>query len=81
MVLVVVVPPDVSMPMGHVAQMLAPASAYSLSDPHGLQSEDPADANFPGAQADTEPDPSPHAAPVGHTVHLVRVIVVPPSVK
>ena len=78
---VVELPPLVNEPTGHVPQMLAPASAYKLSFPQSPQSEDPADANFPGAQADTEPDPSPHAAPVGHTVHLVRVMVVPPSVK
>ena len=68
---VVVVPPLVNEPTGQVPQMLAPASAYSLSDPHGSHVALPADANFPGAQDDTEPSPDPQDAP-GRTMRSAR---------
>ena len=71
-------PPDVNMPIGHVSQMLAPASEYFLSSPQGTHA--PPDSYVPAVHADGLPD-DPHVEPFGHTSQVVRVEVVPPLVK
>ena len=73
-------PPLVKEPIGHVSQILAPASAYFLSSPHATHVSLPEAANVPAIHFDTVPVVS-HLDPVGHTLHAVRVVSVPPLVK
>ena len=75
-------PPDVNMPIGHVSQMLAPASEYFLSSPHGTQL--PLDTYVPAAHFEGLLE-VPHMEPSGQTLQDVRVNSsrneIPPSVK
>ena len=73
-------PPLVNDPIGHVSHMLAPASAYFLSSPHATHVSLPEAANVPAIHLDTVPVVS-HLDPVGHTLHAIRVVSVPPLVK
>ena len=77
---VVLSPPDVKEPAGHVLQPLAPSSLYCSSLPHAEQLLEFAAANSPAEHFETTLVPS-HAEPAGHTLHAVRVDASPPVVK
>ena len=77
---VVLSPPDVSEPAGHVLQLLAPSSLYWSSLPHAEQALEFATANSPAEHFEMTLVPL-HAEPAGQTLHVVRAVRSPPEVK
>ena len=81
LVRVVLSPPDVYDPGGHVLQLLAPPPLYASSSPHAEHPLAPAAAKKPAPHSVLVLVPSGHSEPAGHSVQLVRVVLVPPNVN
>ena len=74
LVRVVLSPPDVKEPAGHVLQPLTPSALYFLSSSHAVHALAFASAKYPAPHTRLLLVPSGHAEPAGHTVQAVRVV-------
>ena len=76
---VVATPPLVKDPIGHVSQILAPASAYFLSFPHATHVSLPEAAKVPAEHLVAVPELS-HFVPVGQNTQLTLVLSLSPPI-